>query len=90
VATLTALCIGLTLLVGLRTRLNKSAKDSIMLLGWAVLVQYALGVTTLLLVVPVWAGTVHQTFAALLLSVMLVVLHRLRGASGSRPATGHI
>ncbi len=78
VATLTALTVGLTLLVGLRSRLGKGARDALMLLGWAVLAQYALGVTTLLLVVPVWAGTMHQTMAALLLTVSLVVLHSLR------------
>ena len=78
-ATLTVLSIGLTLLVGLRARLNKPAHDALMGLGWMVLAQYALGVTTLLLVVPVWAATLHQTCAALLLSVALVVMHRLRG-----------
>ena len=77
-ATLTALCVGATLLVGLNSRLGKSAHDALMLLGWMLLAQYALGVTTLLLVVPVWAGTLHQTCAVLLLTVMLVVLHRLR------------
>jgi cytochrome c oxidase assembly protein subunit 15 len=61
-----------------------------MLLGWAVLAQYALGVTTLLLVVPVWAGTLHQTFAAILLSVTLLVLHRLRGIGARTPATSMI
>ncbi len=79
-ATLTALTIGLTLLVGLRSRLDKSAHDALMLLGWAVLVQYCLGVTTLLLVVPVWAGTLHQTFAAILLGVALVTRFQLRRA----------
>ncbi len=78
-ATLTALAVGATLLTGLRASLPKPAHDALMLLGWAVLAQYALGVTTLLLVVPVWAGTLHQTFAALLLSVTLFALHRLRG-----------
>ena len=91
-ATLTALAVGLTLVVGLRSRLGKPAHDALMLLGWAVLLQYALGVTTLLLVVPVWAGTLHQTCAAVLLSVMLIVLHRLRpnlrGASLSLDAPG--
>lgn len=81
-ATLTALTIGCVLLVGLRTRgLGAKAHNALMLLGWAVLIQYALGVTTLLLVVPVWAGAVHQTFAAVLLGVMLYVLHNLRGVS---------
>ena len=78
-ATLTALAVGATLLTGLRARLPRPAHDALMLLGWAVLAQYVLGVTTLLLVVPVWAGTLHQTFAALLLSVTLFALHRLRG-----------
>ncbi len=78
-ATLTALAVGATLLTGLRAGLPKPAHDALMLLGWAVLAQYVLGVTTLLLVVPVWAGTLHQTFAALLLSVTLFALHRLRG-----------
>ncbi len=79
-ATLTALSIGAVLLVGLRaTGLGSKAHNAIMLLGWAVLIQYALGVTTLLLVVPVWAGAVHQTFAAVLLGVMLYALHCLRG-----------
>ena len=89
-ATLTALVIGLTLLVGLRSRLNQAARDALMLLGWAVLVQYCLGVTTLLLVVPVWAGTVHQTFAAILLGVALVTLFRLRGATGPHAGSVHM
>jgi cytochrome c oxidase assembly protein subunit 15 len=89
-ATLTALSVGATLLVGLRSALPRRAHDALMLLGWAVLAQYALGVTTLLLVVPVWAGTLHQTFAAILLSVTLLVLHRLRGIGARTPATSMI
>ena len=81
-ATLTVAAVLATLVVGLRSRLNKPARDALMLLGGAVLIQYILGVTTLLLVVPVWAGTVHQTFAAILLGAALLVLHRLRGATG--------
>ncbi len=92
-ATLTVLTVGATLLVGLRARLPRPAHDALMLLGWAVLAQYALGVTTLLLVVPVWAGTLHQTFAAILLSVTLFALHRLRGMQGTAtigiPMSGH-
>ncbi|MBE7211648.1 MAG: COX15/CtaA family protein [Gluconacetobacter diazotrophicus] len=87
-ATLTALSVGATLLVGLRARLPKPAHDALMLLGWAVLAQYALGVSTLLLGVPVWAGTAHQFFAAILMSVLLLVLHRLRGAAASSPMIG--
>lgn len=79
-ATVTALVIGGTVLSGLRTpKLGKKAQDILILLAWAVLIQYALGVTTLLLVVPAWAGTVHQTWGAVLLTVAIVALHRLRG-----------
>ena len=90
IATLTALAIGATLLVGLRTRLGKPAHDALMLLGWAVLAQYILGVTTLMLVVPVWAATMHQTFAAILLTVSLILVHRLRGGTGSTGTPGYI
>ena len=50
----------------------------------AVIAQYALGVTTLLLVVPVSIATLHQTGAVILLTVMLVFVHRLRHASYRR------
>ncbi|GGG50071.1 heme A synthase [Caldovatus sediminis] len=53
------------------------------LLG-AVALQYALGVATLLLVVPVWLGTLHQAAAVLVLTMALVALHGLRRA----PARG--
>ena len=41
--------------------------------------QYALGVTTLLLVVPVQVAILHQIGAVTLLTVMLAVVHRLSG-----------
>jgi cytochrome c oxidase assembly protein subunit 15 len=47
-------------------------------LGAAVGLQYALGVATLLMVVPVWLGTLHQACAVLVLTAALVALHRLR------------
>ncbi len=70
-------------------------------LGAAVALQYALGVATLLLVVPVWLGTLHQATAVLVLTMVLVLLHALRrpgkgagmmaeraaGAMAARPAT---
>jgi cytochrome c oxidase assembly protein subunit 15 len=43
-----------------------------------VAVQYALGVTTLLWVVPAGLGTAHQGVAVLVLTASLVLLHRLR------------
>ena len=39
--------------------------------------QFLLGLTTLLLGVPVWAGALHQAGAVLLLSIVLVVAHRM-------------
>ena len=48
-------------------------------LGAAVLGQYLLGVATLLLVVPVPVAAMHQLGAALLLTVILVWVHRLSG-----------
>jgi cytochrome c oxidase assembly protein subunit 15 len=49
-------------------------------LAAAVVGQYLLGVTTLLLVVPVSIATLHQSGAVLLLTVMLIVVHSLSGA----------
>jgi heme a synthase len=43
----------------------------------AVLVQYALGVTTLLLAVPVPVAALHQCGAVILLTVTLIVVHHL-------------
>lgn len=44
--------------------------------GWAllaiVLAQVALGITTLLLVVPLWAGLLHQAFAMVVLAMVVV------------------
>jgi cytochrome c oxidase assembly protein subunit 15 len=48
-------------------------------LGGAVLCQYVLGVTTLLLVVPVPVAVMHQAGAVVLLTSVLMVLHRLTG-----------
>ena len=53
-------------------------------LGAAVGGQYALGVTTLLMVVPVRVATLHQAGAVILLTVLLVLVHYL--SAESRPA----
>ena len=49
-------------------------------LGFAVVAQYILGVTTLLLVVPVSVATLHQFGAVILLTTVLVLVHRLGNA----------
>jgi cytochrome c oxidase assembly protein subunit 15 len=60
--------------------LPRGPRDAMLALGVVVLVQYALGVATLLLVVPVDIATLHQVVAVLLLSAGLIALHSLRGA----------
>jgi cytochrome c oxidase assembly protein subunit 15 len=55
-------------------------------LAAAVLGQYVLGVTTLLLEVPVYIATLHQCGAVILLTVVLVLVHRLSNAP--RPLIG--
>jgi cytochrome c oxidase assembly protein subunit 15 len=63
-----------------RMMLPQGPRDAMLALGVVVLVQYALGVATLLLVVPVDIATLHQVVAVLLLSAALTALHSLRGA----------
>ena len=48
------------------------------LVGLLALLQFGLGVVTLLLVVPVWLGSLHQGCALLLLGAALWALHRGR------------
>ncbi len=54
--------------------------------GGAVLAQYGLGVTTLLLAVPAWLALSHQVCAVVLLTALLSLAHALRHAT--QPA-GH-
>ncbi|MBP0491306.1 COX15/CtaA family protein [Pararoseomonas indoligenes] len=51
-----------------------------------VLLQYGLGVSTLVHAVPAWLGTLHQTVAVAVLAGALVLLHALRGPRAGRPA----
>ncbi len=76
-ATLTALTVLATVAVGLRGRPGP-ARVAVAWLGLAVLAQYALGVTTLLWVVPVPLAVAHQTMAVLLLSAALVSVYFTR------------
>jgi len=61
---------------------NTAARPVLLALLAAVGVQYALGVATLLYVVPAGLGTAHQTVAVLVLTAALVALHRLRRVAG--------
>ena len=84
-ATLTAGFALATAAVGLRAGATRPVRLALLALGAAVAVQYALGVATLLLVVPVGLGTAHQTGAVLVLTAALVALHLQRGAADPAP-----
>jgi cytochrome c oxidase assembly protein subunit 15 len=81
-ATMTLLLVSVTATLGWRSGLPKPLAAC---LAVAVFGQYLLGVTTLLLVVPVPVAVLHQSGAVVLLTVMLVVVHRLSGGR-RRPA----
>jgi cytochrome c oxidase assembly protein subunit 15 len=53
-------------------------RNAVLALSGAVALQYALGVATLLAVVPVWLGTLHQSIAVLVLAAALAAIHGLR------------
>jgi cytochrome c oxidase assembly protein subunit 15 len=50
---------------------TKPMKRAFHLMG-VVLVQVALGIVTLMLVVPLWAGLVHQAFAMFVLATAVI------------------
>lgn len=79
-ATLTAAAALTLTAAGLRAPSLRFVRPRIYALGGAVLAQYALGVATLLLVVPVPLAVAHQIVAVLLLTAAMVVLHALRRA----------
>ncbi|HQT78352.1 MAG TPA: COX15/CtaA family protein [Rhodopila sp.] len=87
-ATITLILVSITAAAGWRSELPRLP---VALLLAAVACQYTLGVTTLLLVVPVPIATMHQFGAVMLLTAVLVVLHRTCRAplsSARRSATG--
>jgi cytochrome c oxidase assembly protein subunit 15 len=53
-------------------------RGPVLLLAGAIAAQYLLGVATLLAVVPVSLGTLHQTMAVLVLGAFVFAAHRLR------------
>jgi cytochrome c oxidase assembly protein subunit 15 len=79
-ATVTLVLVSATAIAGWRTGLRRPLA---VCLGTAVLCQYGLGVTSLLLVVPVSVAVLHQFGAVSLLTVMLVVLHARSGITRS-------
>ncbi len=59
-------------------RTTGAARAALLAMGGVVLVQYALGVTTLLWVVPTGLATAHQAVAVLLLTAALALRHTQR------------
>lgn len=80
-ATLTLVLVSTMAALGWRAGLPRPIAVGLVV---AVACQYLLGVTTLLLAVPVAIGTLHQLGAVLLLTVMLIVVHRLSHAPHRR------
>ena len=77
-ATATAVLIGSTCLAGMMSRATVQVRRGLAALGFVTLLQYGLGIATLLLVVPVALGTAHQAVAVLVLTASLVALHLQR------------
>ncbi|MDQ2802809.1 MAG: COX15/CtaA family protein [Pseudomonadota bacterium] len=84
-ATLTALLGGAAVGAAWRTPLARGARAAVLALAGLVMLQYALGVATLLLVVPVSLAAAHQANAVLALTAALVALHALRPAPMPTP-----
>lgn len=77
-ATTTTVLALVTVLIGLRGNVARRVRTALLALGFAVAGQYALGVATLLSVVPVGLGTAHQAMAVLVLTAALTALHAQR------------
>jgi heme a synthase len=83
-ASLTALSALACTATGLLSPLPRRIRVVLLALGGMAIVQYALGVSTLLLVVPLPLALVHQAMAVGLLSTTLVSVYVLRGARVQR------
>jgi len=86
---LAVLCVAAASALWLRGRalaLAPAARRVLDLVLLMALVQFALGVSALLLVVPVWLGALHQGGALVLLTLALVALHLLRPAPAALAA----
>jgi cytochrome c oxidase assembly protein subunit 15 len=77
-ATLTAMVAAAAVAVGLAARPERAERLALLALGGALVAQYALGVATLLLLVPIGLAAAHQATAVLLLTASLVLLHMTR------------
>jgi cytochrome c oxidase assembly protein subunit 15 len=86
-ASLTLLAALLAAVLGGRLPSAHRARLPLRLLGVLAVAQYALGIATLLLVVPTDLGTMHQGMAVLVFTAALASVHALRGTPAM--ATAH-
>lgn len=78
--TLAYFVVGMIVLLVVKSKkysLNNNQKDGLTALLVLVLLQFTLGVFTLLYSVPIWLGLAHQMMAFFLLTAMTFTLHRL-------------
>jgi cytochrome c oxidase assembly protein subunit 15 len=80
-AVATATAVFLLWAAGLRANLPKPARKALHALLAAAVLQVALGISTLLLVVPIPLAAAHQAGAVLLLTAAIVLRHTLHGAA---------
>ena len=76
-ATLTAVLALATVVIGITSRPTAQIRRALLGVGAALICQYALGVATLLYVVPIGLATLHQATAVLLLTAAIVLRHTL-------------
>ncbi|MEO3474396.1 COX15/CtaA family protein [Roseomonas sp. CAU 1739] len=77
-ATATLIVAGWAAVLAFRALPRGRVRGAVTGLAIAVALQYALGVATLLAVVPPWLGTLHQSVAVLVLTGALLAIHALR------------
>ncbi len=82
-ATLTAIVAMACFFQAVRRGTPSHVRKAAGLLAVLVLLQYVLGVTTLLLVVPTLTAVMHQGMAVLVLSGALILVHAVRPGQGS-------
>lgn len=70
----------------LRLDLSPAVQGGFALLAILALLQMALGIVTLLLVVPIWAAALHQAGAILVLTAILWCLYHLRLRKPAQPS----
>jgi cytochrome c oxidase assembly protein subunit 15 len=80
-ATVAVLIVLATLIAGASLRPPREVHRPLLALAGLAVLQYVLGVATLLLVVPVMLAALHQAVACLLLGASIVLLHATRPAA---------